>query len=79
MNSHPRLADAQHCALSAGASRLPGSVRRGLQPHHAARATARLSAARASSRVESSVGSAALASLTISGSSVQPSTTPSQP
>src|SRR4029077_12597785 len=43
------------------------------------RATARRSAARASSRVESSVGSGELASFMISGISGQPSTTASQP
>ena len=42
-------------------------------------ATARFNAARASSRVESSVGSGELASFMISGISVQPSTAASQP
>ena len=42
-------------------------------------ATARRSAARESSRVESSVGNGELASFMISGISVQPSTTASQP
>ena len=41
--------------------------------------TARRSAARASSRVESSVGNGELVSLMINGISVQPSTTASQP
>src|SRR6185436_17630915 len=43
------------------------------------RPTARRSAARASSRVESSVGRGELASFMMSGISVQPSTTASQP
>ena len=50
-----------------------------LNPAQLRRCTARRNAARASRRVESSVGSGEFASFMISGISVQPSTTASQP
>ena len=73
--------------LSAPSCRCPGAAKRRVlplkrhcRPNRATPfATARWSAARARRRVESSVGSGEFASLTISGISVQPSTTASQP
>jgi len=55
------------------------TLRNAPMPHAAAVCAARRSAARASRRVESRVGSGEFASFMISGVSVQPSTTASQP